>query len=107
MNPHCRMFPAGTLSAAITSGPNEGRTIGECLLHGLFLTQETTMPPYTKETARKHNKAARSSPRAQEAFAKAATSANAAGHDEGSTMAIANAAANKSLAKTKREGKKR
>ncbi len=65
------------------------------------------MPPYTKETARKHNKASRESPRAQEAFAQAATSAHASGKDEGSTMAIANAAANKSLAKSKREGKKR
>jgi hypothetical protein len=60
------------------------------------------MPPYTTETARKHNKASRRSAKAQRAFAHAATSVGAETGDEGRAIRAGNAAADRSLAKTRR-----
>jgi hypothetical protein len=34
-------MPKGVLHAVVTDGPNKGRTLGECLMHGLYVEQST------------------------------------------------------------------
>jgi hypothetical protein len=61
------------------------------------------MPPFGTDSARRHNKAARKSPKAQRAYAHAAESVWDRTHNEASAIKAGNAAAGQSLAKTRRE----
>ncbi len=60
--------------------------------------------PWSPEDAVRHTKKARGHPRAQRAFAHASNSVLESTGDEGRAVAAGNAAVNKSLAKSHREG---
>jgi hypothetical protein len=65
------------------------------------------MPPFGTDSARRHNKKLRGSPRAQRAYAHAAENVYSETHDEGRAIAAGSAAGNASLAKSKRERRRK